>query len=283
MKVAVTGAAGRLGQVVVRALHAKGHQVVATDRDSTNQLPVRVEQLDLCDTEGCYRLLEGCDALVHLGNIPFITPVRPQHGFINNATVNANVFQAALDSGVEKIIYASSVQTCSGEWHQPAKEGLISPGPLPYLPLDGRLPANPGNLYSASKMVGEGLLAYYAKFYGLSTVAIRFPFLIDSGKAGADLERIRREAVVNEGFAYLSLPDAAELVAAVLKAELPGFRIYLPASPDTILSPLTIEEIVARYYPDVPIRTPGKLESLVDISEITRDTGWVPRCRLAGS
>jgi len=278
MKITVTGAAGQLGRVVVRMLHAEGHQIVATDQFYTRELPVRVELLNLTDSDGCYRLLEGSDVVIHLGNHPYVSRIKPQHTYANNVTANANVFQAALDTGVGKIIFASSVQAFAANRFLQGND--IPPSQLPFLPLDGQIPPNPGNLYGASKVAGEELLAHYAKFHGLSTVAIRFPFLLNPDHERLHLERVRQEAALDEGFSYLALPDAATLISAVVKAHLPGFRIYLPASPGTTWLPMSVDEIVARYYPGVPRRICDTLDNLVDISGITRDTGWIPQYRL---
>jgi len=283
MKITVTGAVGRLGHFVVRALHAEGHQIVATDQIYSRDLPVRVEVLNLRDTDGCYRVVEGSDVLVHLGNQPGVNLFKPQTGYLDNVSANVNVFQAARDTGVGKILFASSVQAFSGERCPNVNDGSFPPSQLPYLPLDGHLPANPGNLYGASKIAGENLLAYYAKYCRLSTLAIRFPFLPDPARAEWELQRVRRGPLLDEGFSYLALPDAASLVVAIVKADLPGFRVYLPASPGTTMSPMTVDEIVARYYPDVPRRAQSKFDNLVDVSEITRDTGWIPHCRLYGA
>jgi nucleoside-diphosphate-sugar epimerase len=282
MKITVTGAVGRLGRFVVRALHAEGHEIVATDRIFTRELPVRVEVLNLSDTDRCYRLLEGSDVLIHLGNIPGVNYLKPQADYLNNVGANMNVFQAARDTGVGKILFASSVQAFSGERYV-RKDGKLPPSRLPYLPLDGHMPANPGNLYGVSKIEGEDLLAFYAKHYGISAVAIRFPFLPDPALAESDLERVRRVPLLDEGFSYLALPDAASLAVAMVKADLPGFRVYLPASPGTTQAPMSVEEIVARYYPEVPRRAPSNYDNLVDVGEITRDTGWIPQCRIYGA
>ena len=282
MKITVTGAAGRLGQVVVGALHAAGHEVIATDQFYTRDLPVRVELLNLSDADGCYRLLEGSEVLVHLANHPGVNALKPQTGYLNNVTANVNVFQASFATGVRKIVYASSIQAISGVRFETGKDGAFPPSQLPYLPLDGQLPQNPGNLYGASKVAGENLLAYYAKFHGLSTVSIRFPALIRPSHAQWDQDRIRHDTSLDEGFAYLALPDAAQLVAAVVKANLPGYRAYLPASIGTTLSPMSIDEIIARYYPEIPQRELGQFDNLVNVGDITRDTGWIPKCNLYG-
>ena len=280
MKITVTGATGRLGKVVVKALHAEGHEIVAADMAFTDALPVRLELADLRDAMACYRLVEGCDILVHLGNLPGVNPAKPQEGFVNNVATDANIFQAARDRGVRRILFASSVQAFSGSRLAPGKDGPISPSKLPYLPLDGDLPSNPGSLYGASKVAGEMLLAYYAKFHAIATVAIRFPALIDENRAQFDLQRVQRDCSLDEGFAYLALADAAALVASIVKSDLAGHRSYFPASLGTTMPSMSVDEIVARYYPGVPRRGQESLENLVDVAAITRDTGWVPRSRL---
>jgi UDP-glucose 4-epimerase len=47
MRILVTGAAGRLGRVLVRSLHDAGHQVTGIDRRSWQDAPVQVHELDL--------------------------------------------------------------------------------------------------------------------------------------------------------------------------------------------------------------------------------------------
>ena len=67
-----------------------------------------------------------------------------------------NVFQAAAESGVRKIVYASSIQAMAGSrWGQ----NDTQPG-VPYLPLDGETPQHPGNHYALSKCTGEMQLGY---------------------------------------------------------------------------------------------------------------------------
>ena len=280
MKITVTGAAGRLGRAVVKALHAAGHQVAATDQCFTRELPVGVEVLNLLDADGCYRVLAGSEMVVHLGNVPGLNWTKPQRTYADSSVVNVNVFQAALDVGVRRIIYASSIQVVNGSRTRDQRGGTIPPSVLPYLPLDGHVPANPGNLYAAGKVAAENLLAYYAKFHGLSAVSLRFPVLLAPDDAKYTLTQVQRQGLLDEGFSCLAMPDAAELVAAVAAVELPGFRIYLPAGPGTTLAPQSVEEIVAQYYPQVPRRGQSEYDNLVDISEITRETGWRPKVRL---
>jgi hypothetical protein len=75
----------------------------------------------------------------------------------------------------------------------------------------------------------------------------------------------------------LSFSDAGRLILAILNAPLTGFRIYLPAAKlPWIKAP--IAEIIDRFYAGVKLRTEkSQIDSLVDISRITQETGWVPR------
>src|SRR5688500_8155792 len=98
MRVLVTGAAGKLGVATVRALVRAGFEVSATDQRFNGELGVPFRMADLREEHALYPLLEGMDALVHLGNHPnrFAGP-SPQRILAENTAMNANAFTAALD------------------------------------------------------------------------------------------------------------------------------------------------------------------------------------------
>jgi len=110
MRVLVTGAAGKLGSQTVAALARAGHEVRATDMRFRSDLAVPLWPANLLDEHALYPLLEGCEALVHLGNHPnrFAGP-SPQRLLAENAAMNANAVYAALDRGVRQIVLASSI------------------------------------------------------------------------------------------------------------------------------------------------------------------------------
>jgi hypothetical protein len=73
------------------------------------------------------------------------------------------------------------------------------------------------------------------------------------------------------------MTDAATLVDAILKANLPGFRIYFPTARGNAAG-LPVPELVARCYPGVPLRQPVEtMDGIVDLAAITQETGWLPR------
>jgi nucleoside-diphosphate-sugar epimerase len=282
MKVLVTGAAGTLGSETVRALHATGEfQVAACDLIHSRQLPVHCAVVNLLDREICYRLLDGMDAVVHLANRIDDRGVTAQQLCIENVGINANVFQAASELGVKKILFASSIQVIAGN-RRFRGESHLPPSGLKYLPLDGNASPNPGNPYALSKRLGEVMLEYYATIHHMSGVAIRFPGLFQ----GVQTLRKRRKLpstdgqfwpYLDEAWSYLVVEDAASLLTACLQSSLPGFRIYQPSG-RTPRVDLPIPEIVGRFFTDVPLRRQvSEMHSLVDLSPLERETGWTPK------
>jgi nucleoside-diphosphate-sugar epimerase len=279
LKVLVTGAAGGLGREVCKALLAGGHQVVAMDRVYRKDLPFKVELAELLDELAVYRLADGCQAVVHLANYPGL-----RHGstsqmvYRENVATDINVFQAAVEVGVKRLIFASSVQVISGgRWHG-NREG---PSCLAYLPIDGQAPTCPRNLYALSKETGESQLRYYAAVEkDLSCVAVRYPLLVRRGQP--DWVRHRHRDAEDwgnpdEGFAYLNIEDAGSFTAAVVERQIPGYDQVFPAAPDNTTGKLPAE-LVPKHYPDVPLKVPlEKLTSLVDTSAIVERYGWSPR------
>jgi nucleoside-diphosphate-sugar epimerase len=109
----------------------------------------------------------------------------------------------------------------------------------------------------------------------MNCVATRYPWLIDPAKHDFTKHKTGRVKKVDGVFSYLSFGDAAELIAAILGAPLPGFRIYMPAHPKNRLG-RAAADLVREYYPGIPLRRPlEEIESSVDISRIQNETGWV--------
>jgi nucleoside-diphosphate-sugar epimerase len=280
MKVLVTGAAGKLGSEVCAHLLEHGYQVVASDRRHRPGLPLPLQLVDLRDDIDVYNLLEGCEAVVHLGNHPNLyAAASPQRLLSENTAMNANVFRAAMDHGILRIVFASSVQAMIK-----IDNGLRveEPFPIPYLPLDGAAPANPGmNFYGLSKEFAERLLQQSSKAEPrLRATSLRFPGLVnqawlDRAAAGG---RPAPRASFNFGelLAYLTFSDAAGLVRAVLEQQKPGYHQYYPAQCLQVRG-LSVAALVAQHYPHVPLHQPlERLESLVDISALADDLGWAP-------
>jgi len=267
-KVLVTGAAGRLGSTVASLLHRKGYDLLATDVVDAVDVPYRFEQADLLDHVRVLELLEGIDVVFQLGNHPGIGATPPQRVFNDNVSMNENIFQGAADRGVGKIIFASTLQMIGSHID---RRTVINEPSRPSYPLDETMVPDPSNVYALSKTVSEVMLRYYAERCGIDCVAVRFPLL----HRGDDWARVssgdETPTDILEGFTALTHEDAAELFLAVLRAELPGYRVYMPgvAHRHRELGPA---ELIRAHYPEVPA---GR-HDLIDISTIVEETGWQP-------
>jgi len=279
MRVLVTGAAGKLGSATVKALVAAGFDVRATDQRYTAELGVPFRSLDLRDEHALYPLVEGVDALVHLGNHPnrFAGP-SPQRLLAENMSMNANAFMAALDLGVKHIVFASSIQVMIA-----SDTARKEPHTLPYLPLDGDAPANPGlNPYALSKQFGEELLAVAAASRPeLSATVVRYPMLVgewfdrrlysNGGRVPSDFLHLW------EATAHLTFDDAAALVIPLLTKASPGYRQVFPAQSIDVTN-LPPPDLIRRFYPGVRCTRPvDTIESLIE--PVAESYGWQPRAR----
>ena len=121
-----------------------------------------------------------------------------QSGNINpdNIQMTFNTYRAAFETGVPRVIMASSVHADDFEgWHAP-----------PYLSSD-RIPT-PDSPYGASKVFMEALGRYYAK-KGLEVVCVRFMGLNTLNKSSENTEDQRR---------WFSHRDCGNLMKAIIEA-----------------------------------------------------------------
>ena len=280
MKILVTGAAGKLGSVTVNVLVEAGHDVRATDRKFAAGTP-RVEPSDLLDEHGLYRSMDGVDAVVHLGNHPnrFAGP-SPQRILAENVAMNSNVFIAALDLGVRRIVFSSSIQVML------QTDGMRTDrSAIPYLPLDGAAPPNPGlNPYALSKLFAEEHLRSAAReIPELAATALRFPMLVGewwNRRIEINAGRLRQDELhLNEATTHLPFRDAARVIAAAVERQVPGYHCYFPAQTLDITN-RTPAELARAFFPGVRVAVPeAELTDLVDRSALERDLGYRPADR----
>jgi dihydroflavonol-4-reductase len=120
----VTGATGFVGSAVARALLAAGCDVRALarpngDRRNLDGLPVAVAEGSLEDAASLVRAVAGCRHLFHVAADYRLWVPDPAAMFRANVTGTRALMHAALDAGVERIVYTSSV----------AVIGLVADGP----------------------------------------------------------------------------------------------------------------------------------------------------------
>lgn len=112
MLVLVTGATGFVGSHVAEALVARGFDVAATVRPTSDQrwlvgLPLTRRQLDFGAPERLAQALDGVEALVHVAGITRAR--RDAHYRSVNADGTRAVLQAAAAAGVKRCVLISSL------------------------------------------------------------------------------------------------------------------------------------------------------------------------------
>jgi len=131
----VTGAAGHIGNVLIRELLSEGRPVRALilpgeDISSLDGLDIEFEEGNVLDPLSLDRAMEGIDIVFHLAGVISIMPGHNEWMRKVNVDGTRNVLQAAKKAGVARLVYTSSIHALSRNW-----KGKI----------DERVPFDPNN------------------------------------------------------------------------------------------------------------------------------------------
>ena len=110
----VTGATGHIGNVLVRTLLEKGHKVRALvlpgeDLSPLQGLDVGILEGDVLCQESLEPAFAGVDVVFHLAGLISILPRRDDLVEQVNILGTQNALQAALNAGVGRFVYTSSI------------------------------------------------------------------------------------------------------------------------------------------------------------------------------
>jgi len=114
MKTLITGATGFVGSAVLRELLKKEHQIKALVRrssvlDNLKNLDVEIVYGDLKDKDSLKRCLKDCKHLFHVAADYRLWVPKAKEIYENNVNGTENLMVEALNLGIEKIVYTSSV------------------------------------------------------------------------------------------------------------------------------------------------------------------------------
>lgn len=256
MRVAVTGACGRIGRYVVVDLLAHGHEVHAIDRaippDDLARNGASWYRHELGDVDETARLIEsaGAECLIHMAAIPSPLFGGPLEVFATNTQATFVALEAAGLAGVARVAIASSTSVTGLPFAAPP----VSPR---YVPVDEDHPNIGNDPYALSKEADEATARTMHRRHGYQVVALRIAntALMDQHLAkAADVAR-DPAYLASELWAYLDVRDGARAFGLAVERELPGWHVINVMAPDTYSSEPTAD-LLARYHPTSEIRRP---------------------------
>lgn len=258
-RILLTGGGGFLGAWIMRRLLQQGCDVRVFDlrEDRTVALQIagpRASEIewrtgDIADTQQVAQAMQGCDGVLHLaGVLTWACQKDPVRGAMIDVIGTLNVFLAAQQAGIGRVIYASSA-------------GVFGPG-------DNARP-RPITHYGAYKLANEGSARAFWEDAGIASVGFR-PYVVygpgrTDGLTAAPSLACRAAArgqaytfPYSGGSGLVFVDDvAAAFVAALDKPGLTGAHAFnLPG--ESITSAQVISEL-RRHIPDARLDVDGPL------------------------
>lgn len=204
----LTGAAGGLGKALRDRLKANCSVLRLSDIAPLAEAGAGEEIVlaDLADAAAVDRMVQGVDAIVHLGGVSVEGPFLP----ILQANILGlhHLYEAARKHGVKRVVFASSNHV-TGFYRQ---SQTIRPD----------MPARPDGNYGVSKAFGEDLSRFYFDRHGIETACLRIGSSFPAPKD-------RRMLAT-----WLSYGDLHRLITACLTTPVLGHSIIYGMSANSV-------------------------------------------------
>ncbi|GAA1330918.1 NAD-dependent epimerase/dehydratase family protein [Saccharothrix algeriensis] len=285
-----TGGAGFIGMHVIPLLLERGYKVrlfdnmSRGDRERVNEL-VAGGNVELVEKDVRYggavrEAMRGCTHVIHFATVSINKSVADPHESVDiNMTGNHNVFAAAADEGVQRLVFASTASVY-GE-----------PERLPMHEDDRLQPLTP---YCITKRAGEDLLGFYQRQKGLSWNALRFFNVYGPGQKieayytsviNHFIQRLRKgqppiiDGKGEQSMDFVHVHDLALAVVLALESEQANLPINIGTGVDTSVAQLAkilIDAVGVDVEPQFNPRDVLVSRRAADITRAREVLGWEP-------
>ncbi len=246
MRIAVTGARGRVGRGVVDVALRGDHSVVGIDRPeaTADRSHPRLDDVDadVASYDDLEQAVRGCDALIHLA--AFASPNgRPDHEVHHNNVVGSyNALSVAARLGISKVCLASSINAIGGHYSRSPR--------YDYFPVDEEHPTYNEDAYSLSKWICEQQADSFARRFESMTIStLRFHAVIPAPGAarGRQFDGESRQL-----WGYTTLDAASRACLLAVSADFTGHEAFYVVAPRTTSETPSLA-LAQKYFPDVPV------------------------------
>jgi UDP-glucose 4-epimerase len=295
----VTGGSGFIGSHLVDLLVGEGAaEVVVFDkvvRDSNlvearERGHVTTLEGDVTDRDAVRRAVEGIDGVFHMAVLPLGPTVeQPRLGLEVNVVGSFNVFEAAQEAGVRKVVF-SSASSVYGDTDDT---------------MDETHPLGARTMYGASKIAGEYFLRSFNDQFGQDYVTLRYMNVYGPRQEGGLVVAVARRALAGEApeitgdgsqsFDFVHVQDVAGANVAAMRSDVSAEEFNVGSGAEASAREIA-EKIVQhagtgveiRYRPDVRVLMRRRVgsnrkakellgwEASIDLDEGLRNTvAWI--------
>lgn len=223
-KILVTGASGLVGLELVKQLLDKGYSVIAIYNSTPvllRHVNLEIQQIDILDVVALHDLMESVSHVYHCAGFVSFDKNDRDALFKVNIDGTANIVNACIDCGVEKLVHVSSVSAL----------GRIRQGEI----LNEKMywtEETSNSLYGKSKYLGE-LEVWRGIGEGLNAVIVN-PSIIfggddwDSGSSSIFKTAFNEFPWYTEGVSgFVDVSDVAQVMILLMEREISNQRFIL--------------------------------------------------------
>ncbi len=289
MRIGVTGGSGGVGQFVCDELVREGHEVTSLDVNPPGP-GVKHTAVDLTLLQDTCEAAQGFNQIIHLAAILGTAGSHgPDEKISLNTKISFNVFEAAKQVGIPRVIYGcSDCITGLG-----IKEVKLTPQ---YVPIDEEHDLWPHETYSLAKYIGERIGANYAKAFGIEVISLRYPAvmlqrvadyfggIMGHARPGEDLPEILTKDQLG---ANIAARDVARAFAAAVRYQFASgneasFEPFFVTARNTLFSSPTLEFLEALFGTCPTVKDRAYFEnnphaSVYDCRKAQCELGWKPQ------